>query len=166
MYNSLSPPPSLPPHPLPTLPLSLPTLSPPPSLPSLQQIHCPFQPKQSPSLFSSNSTSDADSNPRPDPPLCILARTNHLSFDMKKNWICLKITKQAVTFWFCYILSSIFLYYYKQTVLHLTSPSLLPTFTENICHFLVLQLFTSCFWITNTFELFLTKHNVPHKLTL
>ena len=30
----------------------LPTLCPPPSLPSLQQIHCPFQPKQSPSYNS------------------------------------------------------------------------------------------------------------------
>ena len=38
-----------------------------------------------------------------------------------------------------------FRYYYKQTVLHLTSPSFLSTFTENICNFLVLRLFTSCF---------------------
>ena len=38
-----------------------------------------------------------------------------------------------------------FLYYYKQTGLHLTSPSFLSTFTENICNFLVLRLFTSCF---------------------
>ena len=68
-------PPSLPTLPLPTLPLSPPSLSPPrplptlsphppsvpstlslphppfPSLPSLQQIHCPFQPKQSPSYY-------------------------------------------------------------------------------------------------------------------
>ena len=94
-YLPPSPPPSLsPPHPLPTLPLSPPH----PPFPPSNKCNCPFQPKQSPSLFISNSTSDADSNPRPDPPLCVLARTNHLSFDMKKNWICLKITKQAVTF--------------------------------------------------------------------
>ena len=46
---SLSAPPSLsPPRPLPTL-SPPPSLRPHPTLPSLQQIHCPFQPKQSPS---------------------------------------------------------------------------------------------------------------------
>ena len=68
-----SPPLSSPPLPSPPLPLSptspphplsppslrpLPTLSPPtslPPLPSLQQINCPFQPKQSPSIFSSEN---------------------------------------------------------------------------------------------------------------
>ena len=44
--------PTSPPHPLSPPPLRpLPTLSPPSSLPSLQQIHCPFQPKQSHSLI-------------------------------------------------------------------------------------------------------------------
>ena len=54
--------PTSPPHPLspPSL-RPLPTLSPPTSpnlpspLPSLQQINCPFQPKQSPSIFSSEN---------------------------------------------------------------------------------------------------------------
>ena len=46
---SLLHPPSLPHIPSPPSLRPLPTLSPPSSLPSLQQIHCPFQPKQSPS---------------------------------------------------------------------------------------------------------------------
>ena len=63
MYNSHPSPPSLPPSPPSTLPPSLPpsvppsfppSLPPSPPLPSLplvtQRIHCPFQPKQIPSL--------------------------------------------------------------------------------------------------------------------
>ena len=48
-------------------------------------------------------------------------------------------------FYFVIFCLLFFLYYYKQTVLHLASPSFLSTFKDNNCNFLVLRLFTGCF---------------------